>query len=219
MSYPNFYDDVACITLHDPLAEFLGATDDGLIEYGYVDAVKLAGHSCPTVAGAYLMTLKAFRWLYPDALPERGGVRVEFGAPLSDGVTGVIAAVTGLLTGAAGEGGFKGLAGRFGRRNLLAFEAGNFGDVRYTRLDSGARVALAYHPEIVPTPSGLPSLMSSMLTGAASEAERTEFGRLWQMRVKHILIDYCDDPALVVCRGDPSVSDARSASGRHPINP
>jgi hypothetical protein len=219
MSYPNFYHDVACITLHDPLAEFLGATDDGQIEYGYVDAVKLAGHSCPTVAGAYLMTLKAFRWLYPDALPERGGVRVEFGAPLSDGVTGVIAAVTGLLTGAAGEGGFKGLAGRFGRRNLLAFEAGNFGDVRYTRLDSGARVALAYHPEIVPTPSGLPSLMSSMLTGAASEAERTEFGRLWQMRVKHILIDYCDDPALVVCRGDPSVSDARSASGRHPINP
>ncbi len=25
-----------------------------LREHGYVDAVKLAGHSCPTVAGAYL---------------------------------------------------------------------------------------------------------------------------------------------------------------------
>jgi hypothetical protein len=33
------------------------------------------------------------------------------------------------------------------------------------------------------------------------------------------LIDYCDDPALVVCRGDPSVSAVRSASGRPPITP
>ena len=149
----------------------------------------------------------------------RASRRAAIGAPQSDCVTGVIASVTGLLTGAAGEGGFKGLAGRFSRRNLLAFEAGKFGDVRYTRLDSGARVALAYHPEIVPTPSGLPSLMSNMLTGAASESERTEFGRLWQMRVKHILIDYCDDPTLVVCRGDPSVSAVRSDSGRHPLTP
>jgi len=73
MSYPAFYDAVARITLHDPLAEFLGAADKGLIEYGYVDAVKLAGHSCPTVAGAYLMTLKALARLYPDGTPHAAG--------------------------------------------------------------------------------------------------------------------------------------------------
>ncbi|ODU04954.1 MAG: hypothetical protein ABS89_02865 [Thiobacillus sp. SCN 63-1177] len=218
MNHPDFFDSVAHITLHDPLAEFLGTADKGQIGYGYVDAVRLAGHSCPTVAGAYLMTLKALRLLYPDTLPERGGVRVEFGAQLPDGVTGVMAAVIGLLTGAAGEGGFKGIAGRFSRRNLLTFAAGNIGDVRFCRLDTGACVAVAYHPESVPMPPGLQSLMSTVLAGTASEAERTEFGRLWQMRIKRILIDHCDDPALLVCRDDPPASSARLAGG-HSLKP
>ena len=203
MSYPDFFDAVARIALYDPLAEFLGTADNGRIEYGYLDAVKLAGHSCPTVAGAYLMTRLALGRLYPDSLPVRGGIRVEFGTPQADGVTGVIAAVAGLLTGAAGEGGFKGLAGRFGRRNLLAFAAGNAAEVRFRRLDTGARVAAAYRPEAVPAPPELQALMPKMLAGAASDAERTEFGRLWQLRVKRILIDHCDDPALVACRDDP----------------
>ena len=204
MSYPAFFDAVARITLHDPLAELLGAADKGLLDYGYVDAVKLAGHSCPTVAGAYLMTLKALARLYPDSLPERGGIRVEFGAPPSEGVTGVIAAVTSLLTGAAGEGGFKGLAGRFSRRDLLTFAAGNAADLRFSRLDTGARVTLAYHPETVPAAPELQALMPGLLAGSASEAERAEFGQLWQMRVKRILIDHGDDPALVVCRDEPT---------------
>ena len=208
MNYPPFFDAVTRITLHDPLAALLGAADRGLIEYGYVDAVKLAGHSCPTVAGAYLMTLKALARLYPDSTPERGGVRVEFGSAQAEGVTGVIAAVTGLLTGAAGEGGFKGLGGRFSRRNLLAFSAGTEMDVRFTRLDTGARVQVAYHPEIVAPPPELAPLMQSLLAGTASDTERTEFGRLWQMRVKRILIDHCDDPALVTCQDVPDTASA-----------
>lgn len=208
MSYPAFFDAVARITLHDPLAEFLGAADDGLIEYGYVDAVKLAGHSCPTVAGAYLMTLKALARLYPDSTPQRGGFRIEFGTAQADGVTGVIAAVAGLLTGAAGEGGFKGLAGKFARRDLLAFTAGNTAEVRFTRLDSGACVAITYHPDAVPAPPELQTLMPKLLAGSASDTERAVFGRLWQMRVKRILIDHCDDPALLVCREDPALRSA-----------
>lgn len=208
MNYPAFFDAVARVTLRDPLADLLGAADKGLIDYGYVDAVKLAGHSCPTVAGAYLMTLKALARLYPDSIPERGGIRVEFGAPPSEGVTGVIAAVTSLLTGAAGEGGFKGLAGRFSRRDLLAFSTGNAADVRFTRLDTGAGVTVAYLPETVPAPPELQALMPKMLSGSASDAERIEFGRLWQMRVKRILIDHGDDPALVVCRDEPAPASA-----------
>jgi hypothetical protein len=203
MSFPAFYDAVARITLHDPLAEFLGAADNGCIEYGYVDAVKLAGHSCPTVAGAYLMTLKALARLYPDSTPQRGGIRVEFGTSQSDGVSGVIAAVAGLLTGAAGEGGFKGIGGRFVRRDLLAFAARNDSEVHFTRLDSGVRVAVTYHPETVPASPELQGLMPKLLAGSASDTERAAFGRLWQMRVKRILIDHCDDPALVACRDDP----------------
>jgi len=34
--------------LRDPLAELLGAAEGGIVEYRYADAVKLAGHSCPT---------------------------------------------------------------------------------------------------------------------------------------------------------------------------
>ena len=203
MSYPPFFDAVARVILHDPLAEFLGAAEHGRIEYGYLDAVKLAGHSCPTVAGAYLMTLKALARLYPDSLPERGGIRVDFGAAQSEGVTGVMAAVAGLLTGAAGEGGFKGIAGRFSRRNLLAFGAGSAGEIRFTRIDTGASVAVSYHPEVVPPSPELQALLPKVLAGDASDAQRAEFGRLWQMRVKRILIDHADDPALIACRDEP----------------
>jgi hypothetical protein len=72
MSHPAFFDEVKSITLRDPLAEILGAASDGMMRYSYLDAVKLAGHSCPTVAGAYLMTLKALEKLYPDSVAERG---------------------------------------------------------------------------------------------------------------------------------------------------
>lgn len=200
MTYPQFFAAVPGITLHDPLAACLGAADQGLIEYGYVDAVKLAGHSCPTVAGAYLMTLKALAYLYPGATPERGAIRVELGVAQADGTAGVTAAVAGLLTGAAGEGGFKGLAGRYARRNLLAFSAPIDGDLAFTRTDSGACITAAYHPEVVPAPAGLQGLMPKLLAGAASAAEQAEFARLWQQRVERILIDHFDDPQLVVCR-------------------
>lgn len=208
MSYPEFFAAVPRLTLHDPLAELLGAAENGLIEYGYTDAVKLAGHSCPTVAGAYLMTFKALEKLYPDGTPVRGDVRVEFGTPQAEGVTGVIAAVTGLLTGAAGEGGFKGLAGRFDRRDLLAFTAGNATEVHFTRLDTGARVAVTYHPGAVSAPPELQALMPKLLAGAASPAEKTEFAHLWQRRVKRILIDHFDDPELVLCRDAPLAPSA-----------
>jgi hypothetical protein len=55
--FPEFYAQAPRVTLRDPLAEFLGAARQGLIEYRYADVVRLAGHSCPTVAGAYLMAL------------------------------------------------------------------------------------------------------------------------------------------------------------------
>lgn len=199
MSFPEFFAAVPRVTLHDPLAEVLGAADGGLIEYGYADAVRLAGHSCPTVAGAYLMTLHALRQLYPEGVPQRGGLRVELKAAQAEGTAGVVAAVAGLITGAAGEGGFQGLAGRFSRRALLQFATPMEGDMRFTRLDTEARVGVGYHPETVPPPLELPALMQALLADRASPSERAEFGRLWQMRVKHILIDHFDDPALVRC--------------------
>lgn len=201
MNYPDFFDQAPRITLCDPLAEFLGAAESGVIEYGYLDAVKLAGHSCPTVAGAYLMTRRALATLYGGELPQRGAIRVEFRDGQADGVTGVIANVAGLLTGAAQSGGFKGIAGKFDRRNLLHFNAAIGGETRFTRLDTGTSVEVNYHPEIVPAPPGMKELMQKAVMGVASIEERREFGRLWQERVKRILLDHADDAELVVTSG------------------
>lgn len=198
MIRPAFFDDVRKIALRDPLAEFLGAAEGGVIEYGYLDAVKLAGHSCPTVAAAYLMTLKALAHLYGDELPERGAVRVLFRDDMTSGVTGVMGNVAGLLTGAAGPGGFKGIGGRFDRRSLLVFGAGIESDVRFERVDGGGGVDAAFRAEIVPPAPEMRALMPKVLSGGAAPEEQREFGRLWQERVKRILIDHADDPALVI---------------------
>ncbi len=197
MNTPSFYDDVPRITLYDPLAEFLGAAAKGIIEYSYIDAVKLAGHSCPTVAGAWLMTRKALASLYGDELPVRGAIQVSFRDGQADGVTGVIANVAGLLTGAAQSGGFKGIGGKFDRRNLLHFNAGVTGEIRYTRLDTGINVETTYHPEWVSPSPGMRELMQKAMMGVANEEERDRFGLLWQDRVKRILIDHADDAEIV----------------------
>ena len=62
--FPAFYSEAPTIKLRDPLAQFLGAARHGVIEYRYTDVVRLSGHSCPTVAGAYLMALHGLRALY-----------------------------------------------------------------------------------------------------------------------------------------------------------
>lgn len=65
--FPSFFTEIPPIVVHDRLAEFLGAADGGVIEYRYADAVKLAGHSCPTVAGAFLLARRALASLYTGA--------------------------------------------------------------------------------------------------------------------------------------------------------
>ena len=111
-----FFAQAPRIRVRDPLAAFLGAARDGVLEYGYADAVRLAGHSCPTVASAWLMARAALHALYGAALPERGSVRVELRDQAEEGVTGVIANVFALVTGATVNTGFKGIGGRFDRR-------------------------------------------------------------------------------------------------------
>jgi len=197
MDTPEFYALAPRIALHDPLARLLGAAAGGRLDYGYGDAVKLAGHSCPTVAGAWLMLAKGLARLYPGARAERGGVRVALSARADEGVAGVIAAVASLVTGAAGEGGFKGLGGRFVRRGLLSFGADTDAELRLTRVDTGASVGLDYHPQVVPMNDALRQAMARALQPGASEAAVDAFGQAWQARVRALLVDHADDPRLV----------------------
>jgi hypothetical protein len=197
MRTPAFFEAVAPIEVTDPLAALLGAAEGGLIQYHYLDAVKLAGHSCPTVAGAWLMTRTALARLYPDGSPQRGGLRVELRQAVDEGVTGVIASVACLIAGAANDGGFKGLGGRYGRQGLLRFGVAMAGEIRFTRLDNGVSVELAHFPQSVPRPSGLAELMRDALAPQADAATREAFAEAWQGWVRTILIDHADDPALI----------------------
>ena len=202
MSHPEFFDAVPKISLYDPLAEFLGATNDGILQYGYFDAVRLAGHSCPTVAAAYWSTCKALALLYPDAMPVRGEIRVEFSQDSASGVTGVIANVVSMLTGAMSDNGFKGIGGRFDRRKKLYFAVELPGkipgetpwEIRFTRLDTGQAVQVATNLQHVPASPRLPALMASCISNTATAAETAEFRQLWQARVRSILLEHGDDP-------------------------
>ena len=197
MRTPAFYEQVAPVVLHDALAQTLGATLDGLIEYRYLDAVKLAGHSCPTVAGAWLMTRAALARLYPGETPRRGEIRVELREAQDAGVAGLIAAVAGLLTGAAGPGGFKGLAGRHARRELLHFGAALRGELRFTRLDSGHSVELSLRLDALARPADLRAQMQAALAPDADAATRERFAAAWQDWVRTLLVEHGDDPRLI----------------------
>ena len=197
MTYPTFFDQAPTITLHDSLAEFLGASSDGLLTYRYIDAVRLAGHSCPTVAGAWLMTRRALQMLYPDQMPERGAIEIAFSSSQDEGVTGVIASVAGLVTGAAGPGGFKGIGGNFSRQNLLHFSADIPGEASFARTDNGESVHLRMHMQQVPGDPRTSELLRASLAGRATPEQKSEFANLWQERVKRILIDHADDTEMI----------------------
>jgi hypothetical protein len=117
---------------------------------------------------------------------------------MEHGVTGVIANVVGLITGATQKNGFKGIAGRFDRRNLLFFNADIDADIRFERIDSGAAVAVEYHADVVPGSARLRALAGKIGSPGLTPAEQREFGVEWQARVGRILIEEADNPALVV---------------------
>lgn len=216
--YPAFYDDAPTLIMFDPLAAFLGASRDGRITYRYVDAVRLAGHSCPTVAGAYLLTLRALRRLYDGARPVRGEIEVHMRGQGGDGVTGVVARVVSLLTGAAQEDGFKGIGGRFSRRGLLVFGANIDGQIGFRRRDTGAGVLASLDTAAVSTDPAMPGVIGRVLAGTADAPDEARFRALWQDRVRRLMIEHAEDPRLITVSdwaADPSrpvTSDSAASS-------
>lgn len=199
MITPTFFNDVTPIIMRDPLAEVLGAVDKGIIEYTYTDVVKLAGHACPTVAGAYLMVEKGLNALYGDDTPIRGEIKVFVKGTLGEGVVGVISNVASMITGATTIGGFHGLGGHFDRRDLLFFVADMQADMVLERIDTGARAELSYDPSFVAADERMGELLVRIASGSADSDDRELFGTLWQDRVRRILIEFKNDSRLVRC--------------------
>ncbi len=198
MHYPKFYDEVETITLYDPLSEVLGSFEKGIIEFCYLNSVQSAGHSCPTVAGAYLMTLKALKALYPESMPVRGEIQVAFAQADNEGVSGVIANVISNITGATERMGFKGLGGKFVRHSLMSFNQDITASARFTRTDTQKSVDIFYDPSSVQADGDI-SQMQSMMGRALSgdTAAIQSFGTMWQSRVKKILIDNVNNEKVI----------------------
>jgi hypothetical protein len=196
--FPDFFDAAPRIAVRDPLARFLGACDDGVLEYRYPDAVRLAGHSCPTVASAHLMTRAALRAHYGDTLPERGRIRVDIAAQGTDRAAGVIANVAGFVTGAAGDTGFKGIGGQFDHRGLLAYGVAIDGQMRFTRTDTGTAASVSARLDRVPPDPRVALLLPRCLAGTAMADETALFQSLWQSRVRMLLLEHADDSDTIV---------------------
>lgn len=188
MQYPQFYTKVQAIKLYDPLSEFLGAFENGITQISYIDCVKLAGHSCPTVAGAYLMAAQGLKALYGDTLPQRGAVKVSMKQDKTEGVTGVIGNVIAYIVGASDIDGFKGIQGKFSRNDLLTYNETLQDEVNLTRMDTGDSVSLSYDPSPIPVDERMKPLMGKCLQENATEEEKALFKTLWQQRVEKILL-------------------------------
>lgn len=201
MAFPAFYEHAPVVRVRDPLAELLGAADGGIIEYRYADAVRLAGHSCPTVAGAFLMGRAALLALFPDELPQRGSVAVHMPAPENSGTMGVVAQVLTLLTGAAADNGFKGLGGRFARNGLLEFASVESGSaIVFQRTDTQAKVSVDLDFASVPPDPAMRPLLTAIMQDRADAEQRKTFGAAWQDRVRRLLTEHANDAQVIRVR-------------------
>jgi hypothetical protein len=187
--------DVDPIEIRDPVAEALGVLDPGdPFVVTYTDAVKEAGHSCPTASGAYRIAQIGLDALYPDADPVRSEIEVQAAGPRDDTTYGVMSRIVSYVTGAAEETGFSGLAGGYGgRRDLLVFDAFDPATpdptFRFRRTDTDETVQVTYHVGDVPDGGPEIGTLQQILDGSASDQQRAAFAEAWHRRVQVVLDD------------------------------
>ncbi len=194
----EFLQEVRPIKFKEPLAETLGAlkADDAILEYTFIDVVKMAGHACPTVAGAYISCQKALKALYNSEIPVRGEISIIVHGEPDEGVYGVMAQVFSFLTGAAPATGFRGLGHKFKRKDLLKFKPGETDSqamrFEFKRLDNGKAVSVEFYPRRIPfseeKSKQMEELLERVICEAAKDEEKREFQKLWMEKVKDMLL-------------------------------
>jgi hypothetical protein len=187
--------DVDPIEIRDPVAEALGVLDPGdPFVITYADAVKEAGHSCPTASGAYRIAQLGLDTLYPDSYPVRSEIEVQAGGSRDDAAYGVMGRIISYVTGATDDDGFSGLAGGHGdRRDLLYFDAFD-PDIaaptfRFRRTDTDETVEVTYHVSDIPDGGPAIGNLQRILEGSASEEQQAAFAEAWHRRVQVVLND------------------------------
>ena len=201
-TFRDFLKEVRPIRFKEPLAETLGAFQEegAVLDYTFIDAVKMAGHACPTVAGAYLVCRKATEALYPGETPVRGEIAVTVYGEPDEGVYGVMGQVLTFLTGAAPASGFRGLGPKFKRKDLLKFVPKKLDPqamcFEFKRLDNGRTALVKFYPRQIPfSPEKgmrMGELMEKVLWEADRGDEKREFQDLWTGKVKSMLLEEKD---------------------------
>ena len=198
-TFREFLKEVEPIKFKDPLAETLGAFEgeSATLEYTFIDVIKMAGHACPTITGAYLCCQTALEKLFPDETPVRGEISIKVFGEQDEGVYGVIAQVFSFLTGAAQTTGFKGIGHKFKRKDLLKFSTEKIDReamcFEFGRIDNTKSVIAKIYPRNIPFAEDKAMRLGELLEGviweAAKEEERKEFQNLWMEKVKNMVID------------------------------
>ncbi len=196
MKYPDFFKEIPVIKLYDPLSEFLGAVEDGIVQINYGDVVMFAGHSCPTVAGTYLMCFKANEYFSNDIkLLERGNIKIIAKGPKENGTNGVVANVAAYIFGVNDESGFGGIGGRMSRKNKLFYDDNLDCDIEFEY--NGDSIKMIYNSSVVKQNKDMIPLLQKCIGGTATEDEQSKFKRIWQNRVKEILFNKNNDLIII----------------------
>jgi hypothetical protein len=187
--------DIDPIEIRDPVAEALGVIESGdPFVITYTDAVKEAGHSCPTASGAYRIVQLGLDALYPDDYPVRSEIEVQAAGPRDDAAYGVMSRIISYVTGATDDDGFSGLAGGYGgRRDLLRFDVFDPDTAeptfRFRRTHTDETVEVTYHVSDVPDGGPAIGNLQGILDGSASDQQREAFADAWHRRVQVVLSD------------------------------
>ncbi|MDS0296844.1 MULTISPECIES: hypothetical protein [Haloferacaceae] len=187
--------EVDPIEIRDPVAEALGVLEPGdPFVITYADAVKEAGHSCPTASGAYRIVQFGLDALYSDDYPVRSEIEVQAAGPQDDAAYGVMSRIISYVTGATEDDGFSGLAGGYGgRRDLLVFDAFDPDTAeptfRFRRTDTDETVEVTYHVSDVPDGGPAIGNLQGILDESASHQHREAFADAWHRRVQTVLSD------------------------------
>jgi hypothetical protein len=167
------------VQVYDPLAEYLGGPAEAVrFSISILDAARLSGHLCPSVAGAFLATQAAIKALYPETETcVRGQIEVDLPGMPNEGAMGPISHVISYITGAWSGSGFAGINGQYSRRDLMHFHSPRciHGGYRFERTDTGQVVHVHYNPGLAPHPKG------------SGTRAADSFERAWQARVSAIL--------------------------------
>ena len=195
-----YISEVAPIMMLEPYFQIFGQSQEP-VPYYYEEAVKLAGHSCGAITGAWVITKKALEVLYPDGeIPVRGQIAVEAPGAEDEWFVGVFGDVINFITGASPRTGFIGAEfGKandvFVRQNKMVYSEKPTGQVppmrewKFTRLDTGATVGIKFNLIVItplPTP-GRVAMGKKLASGKATAEEAADYYQYWNDRATYVL--------------------------------